>query len=156
MRESIDIVEAKGRRTKWKAAPGETGATPPEPPRYKLDAHWMDAEKTAVYIEWFSVEESGKGNGRRAYEAWEARLPESVKYIYLHAADPDGGGNSHGFWEAMGFDFEYTYGSAIEHEIDDETKYAMVKAIHGAAQPEPHLITSEDDEDDEDGWDDED
>ena len=60
----------------------------------------------SMWIDWFSVPNRGQGDGRSAYEKWEQNLPQDIKTVRLHASDA-GEGPSHGFWDAMGFDYEF-------------------------------------------------
>ena len=60
----------------------------------------------SMWIDWFSVPNRGQGEGRRTYEKWEQNLPQDIKTIRLHESNA-GEGPSHGFWDAMGFDYEF-------------------------------------------------
>lgn len=90
-------------------------------------------EKVAI-IHDFVVPKSlrGRGVGRREYEKWEANLPHTVELVKLFAADyGDGKGNSDGFWENMGFDYQYA-------DADDyETAHMMWKGVNGHETPPP-------------------
>jgi GNAT superfamily N-acetyltransferase len=78
-----------------------------------------------------------QGLGRRAYEEWEASLPKEIKLVRLFAADYDNG-NSDGFWEAMGFDWNYT-----GENLSYEAQHAMWKGVNGHPTPPPVNVDEE-------------
>ena len=59
-----------------------------------------------IWIDYFEVPVRGKGMGSREYRDWESKLPQDITKIRLHASDA-GHGPSHGFWDQMGFDYEF-------------------------------------------------
>lgn len=71
--------------------------------KIEINAHRVG---DSMWIDWFSVPNRGQGDGRKAYEKWEQNLPQDIKTVRLHASDA-GEGPSHGFWDAMGFDYEF-------------------------------------------------
>jgi hypothetical protein len=59
-----------------------------------------------IWIDYFEVPVRGKGVGSQAYKNFEDNLPPDITKIRLHASDA-GHGPSHGFWDQMGFDYEF-------------------------------------------------
>ena len=84
----------------------------------------------AIEIEMFSIPRGRRrqGEGERLYREFEAALPKCIKRIDLYAADT-GGGPSHGFWDAMGFDYKYTDEEDESHPKWNELKNWMVKYV---------------------------
>lgn len=78
---------------------------------------------------WVPPDQRGTGVGRRYYEEWEKALPPSVRLIRLMAADA-GDGLSNGFWEAMGFEYQY-----VGEDLDYETSQYMWKGVNGHPTP---------------------
>jgi predicted GNAT superfamily acetyltransferase len=108
LRDLIDIVE-------WATRPF-------------IDAH---RSGNAVWIDMMLVpkKQRGRGVGRAYYEQWEAALPKDVELVRLMAADT-GEGASNGFWEAMGFDFQYD-----GEDLDYEMTHYMWKGVNGYPTP---------------------
>lgn len=101
-----------------------------------VDAHFAGPD--TMYIEWFMVpkEMRGRGIGRAAYEEWEKKLPKSVRYVTLHAAD-----RSDPFWESLGFVHQWDFGYD-PHPSDDayESAHAMIKGIRGTRTPKTKRV----------------
>lgn len=95
-----------------------------------------------IWIDMMSVPVSdrGKGIGRQYYMKWEQELPQDVKIVRLMAADT-GSGLSNGFWEAMGFEYQYS-----GDDLDYETSQYMWKGVNG--NPTPATVDLDDDQDD--------
>jgi hypothetical protein len=68
-----------------------------------IDAHRVG---NTVVIDYFEVKPRGQGLGTKEYEKFENNLPPEITMIRVHASDA-GEGPSHGFWDAMGFDYEF-------------------------------------------------
>lgn len=79
-----------------------------------------DVTPPIVFIQSMAVPvaDQGQGNGRRAYEAWEAELSLEVKFVTLRAIS-----TSEGFWAKLGF-------------VPFGTEGVMVKAVNGSRFPE--------------------
>ena len=77
-----------------------------------------------IWIDYFEVPVRGKGLGSREYKDWESNLPQDITKIRLHASDA-GHGPSHGFWDQMGFDYEFPDddNQMIKHLPADESLY---------------------------------
>lgn len=120
---------------------------PSAPHKVEIVAHYVDAEKTRIEIEWMYVPESERGNGlgAAAYEMWEQSLDPSVKLVTLFAADTGGQCNSDPFWEKLGFDWVYTADDA--DVIPYEQSHRMHKGVNG--HPTPKAVWWGEDEDDE-------
>ena len=104
-------------------------------------ASYLDAHRTgsSIWIDMLYVAPAhrGKGEGRRLCTEFEASLPKDIRLILVFAADTEGGGNSDGFWQALGFGYRYT---GDESELDYETAHTLVKGVNGHATPEPILL----------------
>lgn len=120
-----------------------------DPSKTEIVAHYVDAEKTRIEIEWIHVpaSERSKGAGRAAYEEWERTLEPSVKLVTLFAADTNEQGNSDPFWEKLGFDWVYTADDA--DVIPYEHSHRMHKGVNGHPTPKAVWWDEEDDEDPE-------
>jgi GNAT superfamily N-acetyltransferase len=116
----------------------EDAATPKEDNAPYIDAH---RSGDVIWIDMMAVpsEHRGKGIGRQHYEAWEASLPPDIKLIRLMAADT-GEGVSNGFWEAMGFEYQYD-----GEDLDYETSQSMWKGVNGHETP-PTVNVDDDEE----------
>ena len=99
---------------------------------YQVDAHRVDGILVLNYFE-IPRELRGQGYGRRAYEEWEASLPEEFERIDLCAVDA-GEGLTTGFWEKMGYEFKF---DTSEYD-DPETNCWMWKGINGHPTPPTH------------------
>jgi len=103
----------------------------------RLDTFWYPHTgpgadgRQALYLEWFSLPQElrRQGLGRRAYALWERRLDPKFQLIYLHAADT-GAGETHGFWDAMGYSPIY-----CQETGNRAADQHMVKGIHGTPTP---------------------
>lgn len=105
------------------------------------DEPYINAHRSGdiIWIDMMGVPDRGKGIGRRYYEQWEANLPPDIKLIRLMAADA-GHGPSNGFWEAMGFDYQYA-----GDDLDYETSHYMWKGVNG--HPTPPTVNADEDAD---------
>jgi predicted GNAT superfamily acetyltransferase len=99
-----------------------------------IEGHLSSPETAWVDMILIPAQERGTGQGRRTYEAWEARLPATVEVVRLFAADT-GSGESDGFWEAMSF--EYQYDCEDESDLDYESSHMMFKGVNGHPTPKP-------------------
>jgi GNAT superfamily N-acetyltransferase len=81
----------------------------------KIQAH---RQGDTIWLDYFEVSQRGQGLGTKEYLNWEKNLPAEIKKIRLHASDA-GHGKSHGFWDKMGFDYEFP----------DDDNY-MIKSIN--------------------------
>ncbi len=84
-----------------------------------------------AYLETMIVFERRQGYGRKIYTDWENGLPGNVKYVLLDPVD-GGAGPSNGFWEKMGFSYQF---------VDDDPEYevpkTMIKGVNGNPTPPP-------------------
>lgn len=119
MREFIDIVESAAEEQPY------------------INAH---RSGDIVWIDMMHVPpgQRGKGIGRAFYERWEASLPKDVTLVKLMAADT-GEGVSNGFWDAMGFDYQYA-GEALGYEASQ----TMWKGVNGFPTPPTVDVDAED------------
>ena len=82
------------------------------------DKPYIDAHRSGdiMWIDMMLVPPSqrGSGVGKAFYKSWEEALPSDIKLIRLLAADT-GDGLSNGFWEAMGFEYQYD-GDDLDYE----------------------------------------
>jgi len=112
-----------------------------------IDAHQSG---DTVVIDMMHVPDAmrGTGVGRSTYETWEAALPKSVHLVRAWAADT-GSGKSNGFWEAMGFDYQYV--PTADSEVDDQDFWWwMWKGVNGHPTPPSIPVdTFNDDENDD-------
>jgi hypothetical protein len=53
------------------------------------------------------------------------------------------------FWEAMGFNYQYTSSDGGSYNEDDDIWWWMVKGVNGTATPEPVVVVDDDDDDEE-------
>lgn len=95
-----------------------------------------------IWIDMMEVPEGQrrKGVGANVYQQWEASLPPDIKLVRLMAADT-GSGKSNGFWEAMGFDYQYD-----GDDLDYETSQYMWKGVNGHPTPPTVIVDGEDDD----------
>ena len=84
-------------------------------------------EGPVVYLDYFAVEDRGRGLGRAAYERWERALPTDVERVVLDAID-----DADGFWLKMGY--RYLYRSS--DDPDFVVPRVMVKGVNGHPTPE--------------------
>lgn len=115
----------------------------PEGAIKRVAIEWHLAGDTAV-IDWFAVPKHlrRKGVGRKAYLAWEARLPDSVTLVRLYAADSDGTGRSDGFWDRLGFAWQTVPGADTEVSQTEEFWWYMQKGVNGNETPPPSVYDS--------------
>lgn len=109
----------------------------------------MEAEKPYIddhrsgdimWLDMMAVPVRGQGIGRRYYQQWEAELPKDIKLVRLMAADA-GHGLANGFWEKMGFEYQYD-----GEDLDYETSQYMWKGVNGFPTPETVWVGDDDDE----------
>jgi len=99
---------------------------------------------TTIWIDMIHVPRSqrGQGTGSRYYREWEAKLPKDIALVRLMAADTGSGqGNSDGFWEMQGFEWQYS-----GDNLDYESEHMMWKGVNG--HPTPKQVVVDDDDQD--------
>lgn len=115
MRDYIDIIESSMMNT-------------------SSNKPYIRAHKSGEDVVWIDMmfvppDQRGKGLGKQYYEEWESDLPYTVKLVRIMAADT-GSGLSNGFWEKMGFEYQY-YGTDLPYEV---SQY-MWKGVNGHPTP---------------------
>ena len=85
-----------------------------------------------LWIDMFGLrpEDRNQGGGRIAWQEFESSIPKEIAVICLFAGDT-GGGPSAGFWEKMGFTYQYDQESGTEYD-----QY-MWKGANGHPTPKP-------------------
>ena len=81
----------------------------------------------AVYLDYFAVDDTGRGHGRAAYERWERALSADVERVVLDSMT-----ESLGFWLKMGYQYLYRQPDDPDFIVPD----VMVKGVNGHPTPE--------------------
>ena len=107
----------------------------------RIDAHLSG---NIVWLDMFVVpmQQRKRGVGRAAYMEWEKSLSSLVTCVKLLASDT-GNGLSDGFWEAMGYSFQYE--SDEFGVLSYEDMQSMWKGLNGHPTPPSVKVLSEND-----------
>ena len=108
-----------------------------------LNSHRVNDDIVELEMIFIAKENRNKGEGTKLYLEWEKSLPKEIKYVKLFAADT-GSGNSHPFWEKLGYEFKYTGDSLedITNSVGYEGTYTMLKGVNGNPTPKAIWVKS--------------